>query len=121
MQKYLYEDLYKLEDKHWWHISKRRNAILLLKNFISKQKPNILDIGCGTGKNIEELSKIGKTTGIDNSKDAIFYCHKRGIKNVSIANADSTGFKSNSFDIVTMFDLLEHTNDKKTLKETSKT
>lgn len=117
MKKYLYEDLYQLEDKHWWHISKRINAIDLLLKFLPTKNPKILDIGCGTGKNVEELSKIGPTWGIDNSKEAVKYCKKRGLKTTILGNAESTNLFPNSINVVTLFDTLEHTDDKKTLKE----
>src|SRR3989337_2222779 len=31
MKKYLYADLYELEEKHWWHIAKRETCLLLIK------------------------------------------------------------------------------------------
>ncbi|MEK7573392.1 MAG: class I SAM-dependent methyltransferase [Patescibacteria group bacterium] len=117
MQKHLYADLYQLEDKHWWHKAKRENAISLLLRFLTKDSPKILDMGCGAGKNVEELSKIGSTWGIDNSHLAIAYCRKRGLKTISLGNAELTNFSPNSFDVVTLLDVLEHTDDSKALKE----
>lgn len=117
MQSYLYKDLYLLEDKHWWHVSKRKAVFYFLKNYASVNKPNILDIGCGTGKNLEALSTIGKATGIDKSKDAIEYCKKRGLSSVFLKEADTTGFPSNTFDVITILDVIEHTDDRKTLQE----
>jgi len=117
MQKHLYADLYQLEDTHWWHKAKRENAISLLLRFLSNNNPKILDIGCGAGKNVEELSKIGLTWGIDNSSEAIKYCKKRGLKTVILGDAKSINFSSSSFDIITLFDVLEHTDDRETLRE----
>lgn len=117
MKKYLYKDLYDLEDKHWWHIAKRKNILKFLSNFNNFKNPKILDIGCGTGKNLEELKDIGQVYGIDSAEEAIKYCKKRDIKTVSLENAESTKFPSNHFEIITLLDVLEHTNDEKTLKE----
>lgn len=117
MQKYLYKDLYLLEDKHWWHISKRRAVSYLIQKYTPGGNLKILDIGCGTGRNIEELQKFGNVYGIDSSTDALRYCKKRGLKNINVGNAEKTLIKSGSFDIVSLLDVLEHTDDNKTLQE----
>lgn len=101
MQKYLYQDLYELEDKHWWHISKRKTVFSLLKRYLTEKGPTILDVGCGTGKNIEFFKTLGKTSGIDISKSALKYCKKRGISNVTLGSSADTGLRSNAFDVVT--------------------
>lgn len=117
MKKYLYKDLYDLEEKHWWHISKRRIVQNLIKRYNKIIDPKILDIGCGAGKNTEELLKYGKVWGIDNSEDAVRFCKKRGLKNVKLSNAEKTDLKTSSFDVITLLDVLEHTDDNRTLKE----
>ena len=71
----------------------------------------ILDIGCGTGENINFLSRFGKVTGIDISERAIKFCKKRRLENVKIGKAEALPFKENGFDLVTMLDLLEHLKD----------
>ncbi|MCL4354079.1 class I SAM-dependent methyltransferase [Patescibacteria group bacterium] len=117
MKKNLYDELYLLEEKHWWHLAKRDICLKLLRKYLSKKNSKILDIGCGTGKNIEALSEFGEIWGIDISKNAISYCKKRGLKNVKLAKAEETGFKENSFDAIVLLDVLEHVDDTKTIKE----
>lgn len=117
MKKYLYEDLYQLEDKHWWHISKRRAIRKLIKKYNTKENPKILDIGCGTGKNMEELQRLGTVYGLDHSSEALKFCRKRGLKLLTKGTAEKTNLEPNSFDIITILDVLEHTDDKKTLIE----
>lgn len=117
MKKYLYEDLYQLEDKHWWHIAKRRAVYKLIKKNNTKKNPKILDIGCGTGKNMEELQKLGTVYGLDHSSEALKFCRKRGLKLLTKGTAEKTNLEPNSFDIITILDVLEHTDDKKTLIE----
>ncbi len=117
MQNYLYTDLYTLEERHWWHVSKRKVVRYLIKKYVKKKGPHILDVGCGTGKNIEELNKYGQVWGIDNSIEAIKFCKKRGLKNLKLGDAQKTNFDSRSFDVITLLDILEHTDDNKALKE----
>lgn len=117
MEKYLYTDLYNLETKHWWHISKRQTALMLLNKFLIVKKPKILDIGCGTGQNVKEFEKLGESWGIDNSKEAIKFCNIKGIKNVKLGNIYKTGFKKSEFDAVTLLDVLEHVEEGEALEE----
>lgn len=120
MEKYLYQDLYILEDTHWWHKAKRNIVSQLLKSYVvNKGKPlKILDIGCGAGKNLESLSRFGETFGIDNSPEAIKFCKKRKLANqVYLRNSDNTKFPNNYFDIVVLLDVLEHVDEKPTLVE----
>lgn len=117
MEKFLYEDLYKQEEAHWWHISKRELCVKLINKFISKKELQILDIGCGAGKNVEVFGQFGKAYGVDSSPEAIRFCKKRGLKSVHLANGEETNFPSKSFDLVTLLDVLEHTDERKTLLE----
>jgi len=119
MRKNLYQDLFELEEKHWWHLSKRKVLLEIIKdlNLNKFRNPKILEIGCGTGKNLEVLDKFGKTLGLDISEEAIKFCRKRGLKNVSLGQAEKIPFPKDNFDLVVLLDVLEHTNDQKTIKE----
>lgn len=105
------------ESTHWWHITKRAIVGTLIKKFALGEKLKILDTGCGTGKNVEFMKKFGKVLGIDNSKIALGFCRKRGLKNIKFAEVYQTHFPLKSFDIVTMLDVLEHTDNQRALKE----
>jgi SAM-dependent methyltransferase len=119
MRKDLYQDLYLLEDTHWWHLSKRKAVIFLLQKYYQKTSSTltILDIGCGTGKNMEAFSKFGHVYGIDNSSYAIAFCRKRKLKSVRLASAQKLPFHKNTFDVITILDVLEHIDDKTIMKE----
>lgn len=117
MKNYLYQDLYNLEESHWWHNAKRQIVLSLIKKYNKLKKPKILDIGCGTGKTLESLQNLGIVFGIDSSPQAIHFCKKRDLKNLSLEKSDHTHFPKESFDLITTLDVLEHTDDNKTLKE----
>lgn len=120
MERYLYDDLNRFETSHWWHISKRKTVRLLINKFLTLKNPRILDIGCGTGQNLYELKKLGDAWGVDKSSKAVIFCKKRGIKKVKVGTCYNTSFKDSFFDVITLLDVLEHTNDQKTLKEISR-
>ena len=117
MQKYLYQDLYNLEETHWWHKAKRNLVSFFLNQNLKNKDSKILDVGCGTGKNLEAFSRFGSIWGIDSSKEAISFCKKRELRNVVLGNIEKMPFAKQSFDCITALDVLEHVDDFKSLKE----
>lgn len=117
MQKYLYQDLYNLEEIHWWHNAKRNLVSYFLRQYLSKKNGKILDVGCGTGKNLEVFSRFSAVWGIDSAKEALAFCKKRGFKNVTLGSIEKIPFTKESFNCVTALDVLEHVDDSKSLKE----
>src|SRR3990167_3310097 len=119
MRKYLYQDLYELEEKHWWHLSKRRELIDIVKQ-LNLKNSNILEIGCGTGKNLELLSKFGEAWGLDKSREAIKFCKRRGLNNLVLGDAENIPFSKGKFNLIILLDVLEHTDDIMSIKEMSR-
>ena len=119
MEKRLYEILYETEKHHWWYAVRRKIIHDLIGTYAPPQKPiKLLDIGCGTGELLRELSFLGKVSGIDNSPQAIAFCKERGLKNVFLAEGTNIPFRDDTFDIVLCLDVLEHIeNDDAALKE----
>jgi SAM-dependent methyltransferase len=117
MESYLYQDLYALEDTHWWHRNKRRLVIALFNHYRLNKKIRIIDVGCGTGKNVETFASLGESWGLDVSQRAIAYCRKRGLTRIKRGTAQKTELPSSFFDGITLLDVLEHTDDRKTMAE----
>ena len=76
MQQHTYSIMYEVEGSHWWFVGRRS----ILKSFVSgiaakfaKPKLQILDIGCGTGANLEMLSEFGDAQGVDVSAEALTF------------------------------------------------
>ena len=116
MESQEYQLLYQLEDNHWWFVSKRLFAQVFLSKAKLKSNSKILDIGCGTGRNLKMLEDFGQASGIDYSSLAIKYCQKRGLKRVKKASAEKLGYNKFSFNLVTLFDVLYHQGIKSDLK-----
>lgn len=109
MRQDLYAELYQVENSHWWHQHKRA----AVKQLISQMKPGkALDIGCGTGKIMEELNQIGwQFEGADKSKLAKKEGEKRGLK-ITITDATvKLLFPDKIFGFVLALDFLEHVKD----------
>jgi SAM-dependent methyltransferase len=110
----LYHAFYDLEEQHWWFVGRRRIVDSLLKARLGTKdstggaERRILDVGCGTGGMLPILSKYGRVTGIDSEPLALDYCRKRGITDVHLQESFQAGAE---YDVVTLFDVLEHVPD----------
>jgi SAM-dependent methyltransferase len=66
----------------------------------------ILDCGCGTGANVDFLSRYGRAFGFDLSPAGLRIGHKLGRTRLARATVGAVPFPSNAFDVVTSFDVL---------------
>jgi 2-polyprenyl-3-methyl-5-hydroxy-6-metoxy-1,4-benzoquinol methylase len=112
MYKQEYKNMFALEDTYWWFVARRKMVINLLRQYVkNRENISILDIGCGTGNNLIELSKLGQAIGLDDSQEAIDFCRQRGLYDVVKQNAEEINLSDNSFNVITMLDVLEHVQD----------
>jgi len=114
MQQHTYSIMYEVEGTHWWFAGRRR----IIESFVEKicrdlgkERPRILDVGCGTGANLEMLAQFGEAEGVDVSADALAFCRARGLANVRQGAAEKLPYEDGSFDLVTALDVVEHLDD----------
>ena len=101
-----------LEDRHWWFRGRRRIFFHLLDNtLVHSSNRRILDVGCGVGGMLEGLQRYGTTWGVDLNGEMIGQCRARGFNHVLVASATELPMHSATFDLVTLFDCLEHIED----------
>lgn len=86
------------------------NLEFLAKTNLLQPNYKILEIGCGIGTIVFELTKQGyDIIGSDISGEAIAYGRKKyGNGNLKVEAAEKLLFENETFDIVLSFDLLEH-------------
>ena len=111
MQKDFYAEYFQVEDKHWWFVGRRNILLGLLQQYLASDKVSdrmILDVGCGTGTMLGHLARFGQAQGVDSDEEAIRFCHMRGVHNVAHMKTGELLFRNGKFDVVTMFDVLEH-------------
>ena len=117
MQSHTYAIMREVEDAHWWYVGRRRIISSFVKRICDEiraegnTEPRILDIGCGTGGNLETLSTFGKAEGVDISREALDFCRARGLENVREGAAETLPYSGASFDLVTALDVVEHLDD----------
>ena len=104
-----FEDLYETEETLWWFAGMREISAALLDEFCRRDLERILDIGCGTGLNLEWLRRYGATEaimGLDFEAVALHFCRTRGTNHLIQASATDLPFPADYFDLVTSFDVL---------------
>jgi ubiquinone/menaquinone biosynthesis C-methylase UbiE len=122
MQEHTYAIMRRVEETHWWFAGRRRIIRSFLERLCSdaevesaggggRHPVNILDVGCGTGANLEMLSEFGEVEGVDISGEALAFCRERGLENVKQGEAEALPFADSSFDLVTGLDVVEHLDD----------
>lgn len=112
MQQHTYAIMDRVEDTHWWFVGRRAILETFLREIVSqiqdlRSEINILDIGCGTGANLEMLSQFGTAEGVDVSDEALDFCRQKGLT-VQKGLAETLPYADESFDITTALDVIEH-------------
>lgn len=109
MQPELYQQMRELEDQHWWFQGRRQVVSALLRTIGLPENAKLLDLGCGTGGNLEMLSNFGAVTGVELDASAAELASQRGHAPVLRGRLpDDLPFGKGGFDCVTMLDVLEH-------------
>jgi SAM-dependent methyltransferase len=98
-----------LEDQHWWFQGRSRIVATLMGQLGLPEHAKMLDLGCGTGGNLQMLSGFGSVTGVELDDTAADLARQRGHAPVlSGSLPDNLPVAEGDFDCVTLFDVLEH-------------
>jgi ubiquinone/menaquinone biosynthesis C-methylase UbiE len=104
----------KFDDNYWWFVGRREIIMTLLEKYLGypdKTNLKILDIGCGTGGTSKALTKFGHLCATDYSITALNYARERGIDKLINCSALNLPFRPETFDIITILDVLEFFKD----------
>ena len=115
-----FEFLFEMEQKHFWHVGRKEILLdVLTRNIPHLAESRMLEIGCGNGSVLAYLKQNGvDIEGGDIFPEGLEFCKQRA-GSVSLYHIDVLALPFvNSFDIIGLFDVLEHIdNDDKALLE----
>lgn len=107
MQHRVYQEMAAIEDDHWWFRAKKSYIDALFRRLPGKPGRSILDIGCATGGITSYLRRYGVVNAIERDEYATGMARKRGVS-VTLGDAHALPYRPESFDVVTLFDVLYH-------------
>ena len=115
MQQHTYAIMDRVEDSHWWFVGRRAILESFMREICAKLPTpdaglRILDVGCGTGANLEMLAAFGEAEGVDVSDDALEFCRRKGLT-VEKGLAEKLPYEDGTFDVTTALDVVEHLDD----------
>jgi SAM-dependent methyltransferase len=109
---------HEIEDVHWWYRGRRRVIEEELRALRLPDSIEILDAGCGSGRNMVDLARFGTVTGLELADASVARARSRGVGDVVQANLEAMPFEADRFDLAVSFDVIEHLdNDREALRE----
>jgi SAM-dependent methyltransferase len=100
-----------LDEGHWWFAGRRRIVRGELERLPLPSPGELLDVGCGSGRNLVELARFGTVAGVEISPQAAAVATRRGVGDVRVGPVESLTWDDGVFDLVACLDVLEHTPD----------
>ncbi len=111
----VYEEMFRIEDTHWWYVSKQRIVAKLIERYAkrgaAKARLNIADLGCGCGAMLNRLKDQHDVVGVDSSPLAIQFCARRGIAVQQGSFPNEIPLQPVVYDVVLLLDVIEHLQD----------
>ncbi|MDH3324546.1 MAG: class I SAM-dependent methyltransferase, partial [Candidatus Peregrinibacteria bacterium] len=93
-------------EKHFYFEGKRHLIEKLLEKAELPENAKILDVGCGTGSDLEVISKFGEVTVLDINQEALNQIPDK--YNKICADLTETNLPDAEYDCIVAFDILEH-------------
>lgn len=106
-----YIEMADTEARHWWFVGRRAITSSVIRQLQLPPDSRILEIGSGTGGNLEMLSGFGQTCAmeLDDVAREISISKTGGRFNIKAGRCpDQIPYAGEKFDLICMFDVLEH-------------
>ena len=112
MDESLYHLHYNQEESHWWFAARSEIVRRVIERYGNlKPGDTILDVGCGTGAIMKQLSEKYKVVGIDMSPLAVEYSKKRGLTDVFLMPVQEFPRDKYNVKAAILLDVIEHIDD----------
>jgi len=113
MERSVYREMAELDERHWWYRARRGIlADLIRREAMPPTKARILEIGCGTGHNLDMLREFGKVDALELDDESRGIAEKRlGRKVMSAPLPELAGVRDRGYDLIAALDVIEHIDD----------
>jgi SAM-dependent methyltransferase len=110
MERIVYDRMAEIDSLHWWYRARRDIlADLIARNIPLPADARILEIGCGTGHNLEMLGRFGRVDGLEVDDAARALASSRlGHPVMAAPLPELSGVEEHAYDMVAILDVLEH-------------
>jgi len=108
MDRNLEQQILEVEERHWWYQGRRRIVGEVVRALELPSSAEILDAGCGSGRNMVDLAPLGAVTGVEIAQASAEHARARGVGEVVEASLTELPFAADSFDLAVCLDVIEH-------------
>jgi SAM-dependent methyltransferase len=99
------------ESRHWWFVGRRKILSHLIAGLRLPTNARLLEVGSGTGGNLQMLSAFGHVSAMEMDATARTICAQKTGVRFDVRPGfcpDDIPFAGEKFDLICMFDVLEH-------------
>ena len=114
MDRAVFDRMAELDRTHWWFTARRRILAEVIRRIVRPPAAaRILELGCGTGHNLDMLGAFGRVEASELDDHARALAAKRLGTVEKVALPDLGKFPADSYDMIALLDVLEHVPDDK--------
>ncbi len=110
MERIVYDRMAEVDQRHWWYRA-RRDILsdLIARKIVLPGDARILEVGCGTGHNLDMLKRFGRVDAIEVDAAAREIASKRlGHAVIDSPLPDLPGVPDRTYDLIAILNVIEH-------------
>ena len=111
MEKDFYLQYASVEDKHWWFVARRQIIEQVIRKLSLPKNAQILEAGCGTGGNLQMLSRHGQVSAMELDEIACQFANQRQVTTVKRGTLPDNIPFALHYDLILILDVIEHLDD----------
>lgn len=109
MERAAYREMADLDQRHWWYRARRE----VLRDLIRRaahppSDARVLEIGCGTGHNLEMLGSFGHVDAVEVDDESRAIAEKRLGRSIASAPLPGLAGIPDRYDLIAALDVIEH-------------